>query len=486
MFIGRKDILADLETLWRKRSSSIIACRGRRRIGKSTLFREFARRTADRYLEIEGLPPSEESKGLTNAELNQKQLDNFIDILAGMTGCSDEKVTNWFAAFKRLDEQIDESSRTVILLDEISWMGQHDADFPGRLRTAWETLFHRHEKLIVVVCGSVSAWIKDNILGNTGFTGRFSRDYVLGELTLSECAEFWGVARERILPREIFDVLSVTGGVPRYLEEVDPGLSADENIRRMCFLKTGELFNDFNAIFNPLFGAEVALKKRILQALADGPLTGAEISRAVGVGRNGRLARIMRDLTEGGFVSDDLGKSPETGMELRVGRYRLRDNYIRFYLKYVAPHEDEIRRGVFRYVSLAHLPEWNAIMGLQFENLVVNNAAELIPHLGLGDAIVTSAAPYRHNRASRDGTSRGCQIDLLIQTPRTAYVVEVKRMNRITSSVEDEVAEKIRRLPLRRGLSTRPVLVYDGELDGDVEGAGFFDAVVPARKLLGI
>ena len=124
MFVGRSDVLADLETLWRKSTSSIVACRGRRRIGKSTLFREFAKRTAERYLEFEGLPPNEDSKELTKAELNQKQLDNFIDILAGMTGCSDEKVTNWFAAFKRLDEQIDESCRTVILLDEISWMGQ--------------------------------------------------------------------------------------------------------------------------------------------------------------------------------------------------------------------------------------------------------------------------------------------------------------------------------------------------------------------------
>ena len=129
MFVGRKDILADLETLWRKKTSSIVACRGRRRIGKSTLFREFAKRTADRYLEIEGLPPSEESKILTSDQLNQKQLDNFIDILSGMTGCSDEKVTNWFAAFKRLDEQIDETCRTVILLDEISSGRSADTDF---------------------------------------------------------------------------------------------------------------------------------------------------------------------------------------------------------------------------------------------------------------------------------------------------------------------------------------------------------------------
>ena len=72
MFVGRKEILQDLETLWRKRTSSIVACRGRRRIGKSTLIREFARRTADAYIEIEGLPPSAE-KPMSN----QDEIDHF-------------------------------------------------------------------------------------------------------------------------------------------------------------------------------------------------------------------------------------------------------------------------------------------------------------------------------------------------------------------------------------------------------------------------
>ena len=56
-FIGRRDLLDDLDSLWRKRTSSLVACRGRRRIGKSTLFREFSRRTAECYIEIEGLAP---------------------------------------------------------------------------------------------------------------------------------------------------------------------------------------------------------------------------------------------------------------------------------------------------------------------------------------------------------------------------------------------------------------------------------------------
>lgn len=481
MFFGRKEQLEDLEALWRKKTSSLVACRGRRRIGKSTLFREFARRTAGAYLEFEGLPPRD-GRPVPNAE----QLAAFAAALARQTNSPILTLPNWYDAFFWLDKAIDDSRRTVVLLDEISWMGGDDPNFPGTLRTAWETFFHRHEKLVVVACGSVSAWIKRNILGNTGFTGRFSRDYVLPELPLRDCAPFWGAAATRVAPREMLDVLSVTGGVPRYLEEIDPGLPADENIRRLCFTKGGTLFEDFDAIFNPLFGPKSEFKKRILRDLVDGPRTGAEIATRMDEPRNGHLSETLKELCEGGFLSDDPGMNPETGAESRVARYRLRDNYTRFYLKYVEPNRRAIERGAFRFASLSSLPEWNSAMGLAFENLIVNNAMELVPFLGIGNATVLSAAPFRNVRRGRDGSDRGCQVDLLVQTPRTAYVVEVKRKTHIGREIEDEMEKRLERLPLRKGVSARPVLVFDGELDPVVEGDGFFDAVVPASKLLGL
>ena len=481
MFIGRKDYLDDLESLWRKRTSSIIACRGRRRIGKSTLFREFARRTADVYMEFEGLAPNPE-----HPVTNEDQLGEFAATLARITNSPILPLPNWKDAFFWLDRAIDDSKRTIVLLDEISWMGGCDPNFPAVLRNAWETWFHRHEKLIVVVCGSVSAWIKKNILGNTGFTGRFSRDYVLRELSLPECAEFWKPGASNLNPREIFDVLSVTGGVPRYLEEVDPGLSAEENIRRLCFRKEGELFKDFDAIFNPVFGVGVADRRRILELLADGPMSGAEMAPKLALDRNGALSDRLRELEEGGFIDSDPGLNPETGKEARVSRYRLRDNYTRFYLKYVMPRKALIQRGAYRFASLEALPDWNAVMGLQFENLVLNNAMDVVSLIGIGNATIESAAPYRNVRKGRNGAGRGCQIDLLVQTPKTAYVVEVKRRNEIGPEIEDEVRERMKRLPLRGGMSKRPVLVYDGHLNPVVEGDGFFAATVSGRRLLGL
>ena len=78
----------------------------------------------------------------------------------------------------------------------------------------------------------------------------------------------------------------------------------------------------------------------------------------------------------------------------------------------------------------------------------------------------------------------GCQIDLLIQTARTAYVVETKRQNEIGREVAEQVAREMKRLHVRTDMSVRPVLVYLGNLDGSIEGDGFFDVIVPAQELL--
>ena len=72
---------------------------------------------------------------------------------------------------------------------------------------------------------------------------------------------------------------------------------------------------------------------------------------------------------------------------------------------------------------------------------------------------------------------------MLIQTPKSAYVVEIKRRMRISADVEDEVQEKVERLRVPRGVSVRTVLVYDGVLAPEVEENGYFDYLVSIERL---
>ena len=477
MFFGREAQIEELEALWRKRVGSLVTCRGRRRIGKSTLIEAFARKTGSRFIKIEGVKPKENFS-------NAHELETFAQQLAVQTGSDPTPPSNWLNAFIRLNDKIRDDEKTVVLLDEISWLGYYDALFADTLRIAWENYWKKHDRLIVVLCGSVSCWIKNNVIDNSAYLGRRSLDLVVGELPLKECVRFWGASAERIAPREIIDILSVTGGVPRYLEEVDPGLSADENLKRMCYSPNSILRVDFNEMFNDVITEQPRFTAQVLRTLVDGPKSATEIADSLGMEKGGRLSETLLQLAEAGLVSSDAGLNPETGSEVREKRHRLRDNYSRYYLKFVAGVTAAIDAGAYAFPSLARLDGWDGVMGLQFENLVVNHYAELLPSLHLGGAVLKSAAPYR--KIGRRDRNKGCQVDLLLQSANMQYFIEMKRCQRIEASIVNEVDEKVRRIMRPEGVSARAALVYDGDLAPSVETSGYFDAIVPFRKLLGL
>jgi len=472
MFVGRERHTADLKRLMQKRSASLVTCRGRRRIGKSTLIREISRQ-ATRFLAFEGLPPR---PGLSNRD----QLALFSKQLARQTELPELPLDSWSKAFQLLSSTI-RDEQTIILLDEISWMGGYDPDFPGHLKMAWDGFLRRHQRLMLVLCGSVSAWIDRNILKNTGFVGRDSWDIVLDELPLHHCDHFWGRQRARISSGEKLALLSVTGGVPKYLEEIDPTLSAEENIRHLCFRPGGILFREFDQIFSDVFGRRATGYRDIIKTLIHGSKTVSDISKGLGKERSGHMTEYLADLMLGGFVSRDVVFDPRSGRDTRRERYRLRDNYARFYLRYVEPRRTRIEKGLMRNVSLGQLPGWDTLLGLQFENLVLSNVHAVARLLGLDRTPLIAAAPFVQRPTKR---KKGCQVDLMLLTRHSLYVVEIKRRRSIGPGVIDDVKEKLRRLPSGQERSVRTALVYHGQLDDRVEAEGFFDFVIPFSCLL--
>lgn len=473
-FYGREDILVDLDSLWGKNTSSLVTCRGRRRIGKSTLIKRFAELSDARFIKIEGERPDE---GMDNGS----ELTTFAEQISLQVGHEVAVAASWLEAFKSLNDELDDR-RTVVLLDEVSWLAHFDDRFAAVLKISWDNMLKDHSRLVLVVCGSVSTWIKEKIVDSKAFYGRRSMDIVVPELSLKDCARFWDMRSDRISSRDILDILSVTGGIPRYLEEVNPSLNADENIRRMAFRPNSILRRDFDEMFRDVITKRPRMVAKVLETLVDGPLTMSEIAARIAAGVGGNVSAALEQLVESGMVTRDVGKNPETGVEIRERRYRLSDNYTRFYLKCVRPAADTIDDGSFAFSRLSRLEEWERQKGFAFENLIVNHYTELLPHLHLEDALVYSAAPYR--KSGSKGV--GYQIDLLLQTKRSQCVVEIKRKATIKKTVIDEVASKVSRLKRSEGCSVRAALVYDGELAETIPADGYFDAIISFRRLLGI
>ena len=479
MFFGRQDLIDQLSALFRKRVASLVTCRGRRRIGKSTLVEKFAEKERCRFIKIEGKRPA---PGLTDVD----ELATFARQLADQTGAERGTPADWPDAFRRLDGRIGDREKTVVLLDEVSWLAHYADGFADDFKIAWDNLFKKHDRLVLVLCGSVSSWIRENIIDNSAFFGRRSLDIIVPELPLADCAKFWGPAASRIAPREILDVLSVTGGVPRYLEEIDPGLSAFENIRRLCFCPNALLRTDFGEMFRDVVTRERDFSGSVLKCLSDGPRTAAEIEASLGIGKGGRVTAVLERLSEAGLSAGDEVTDPETGRRPKERRWRLRDNYSRFFLKYIEPSAGAIDSGAFEITGLDTLEGIDSIFGLAFENLVINHVRDLLPLLNLRGALVLSAAPYQRRGTSGARGRAGVQIDLLLQTRRTVCVVEVKRKGEIGREIIDETDAKLKALKLPAGVSTRAALVYEGHLAPVVEADGYFDSIVPFHRLLGL
>ncbi len=140
-----------------------------------------------------------------------------------------------------------------MLLDEINWLGSRDTIFLAKLKSTWDLYFARNNKLMLILSGSLTGWIDRNILHNTGFVGRVHLDLTLDELPLRHCEPFLAKGQAYISSYEKLKIVSVTGGLPSYLERIDPSLGADINIQRLCFEKGGFLFGEFEVLFNDLF-----------------------------------------------------------------------------------------------------------------------------------------------------------------------------------------------------------------------------------------
>jgi len=464
--------MAKLERLLRIDRAAIVVCRGRRRIGKSTLIQRFGAKYP-KFHEFQGLAPRENLK-------KEDQLANFSRQMAEQFGLPAFNLASWQDAFSLLANQT-AKDRRVILLDEISWMASRDRDFPGHLKIAWDTKFKKNTRLILVLCGSVSSWIDENILKGAGFMGRVSLTLTLDELPLPLCSMFWGKRRHRVSDFEKFKLLSVTGGVPRYLEEINPTESTESNIKAMCFEDSGILAREFSQIFNDTFARRAGIYRRAVEVLVDGYLSFSRICERLSVDPNGAISKYLEDLVKSGFLARDYVHDLKQGRRGKLSKYRLRDNYTRFYLKYVEPVRDRIEKGLYRYKSIENLPGFETTMGLQLENLVLNNLNVVTSLLGIQPDGIVSASPYFQKTTAR---RKGCQVDLLIQTRNTFYVCEVKFRNRIEASVIGEVQEKISRLKIPRTMSVRPVLIHVGEIAPAIESEGFFDRIISLEALL--
>ncbi|MBF5059062.1 AAA family ATPase [Candidatus Neptunochlamydia vexilliferae] len=473
MFIGREEEMEILKGCFRRRAATFVAIRGRRRIGKSRLITEFSKHF-EKKLMFTGIPP-------TPGVDQQMQRNEFAQQMADQ-GLPFVENDDWSKLFWAIGKE-GEKGRILIALDEIAWMGSKDPTFLGKLKIAWDRFFEKNPKLVLIVASSIASWIDENILNSTGFFGRVDITLTLRELSVKECTKFWGKQASSVSAYEKLKMLNITGGVPKYLEAIDPGLTAEENIHRLCFSEEGLLFNEFNRIFHDLFSKRSKAYKDIVESLVNTlSLSQKEICQSIKRGNGRVMSEYIKDLTEAGFISADFTWDFKTTKQSNLRKYRLSDNYLRFYLKYISPNREKILKGKFKNSSLYSASSWETIMGFQFENLVTNNSWELFQLLYIRPEDYEYDGPYFQTKTTK---RNGCQIDYLIQAKSTLYICEVKfSKNPIGPQVVEDMQKKIANLEIPRHISYRPILIHVGGVTEEVIAKDYFNQIIDWTELL--
>lgn len=468
-FVGRERELAKLKELTRLDVASLVVIKGRRRVGKSRLATEFASRLPGyRSALLTGMAPDNK---VTAAE----EREDFAQQVAHALAMPPPRSDDWNTLLWALADKT-ASGKWVIILDEINWLGDRDPTFLGKLKSAWDLHFSKNSRLILILSGSLTSWIERNILHSTGFVGRIHVDLTLDELPLRDCAPFLQTGHRPLSSYERFKMLAVTGGIPSYLERIDPAASAEANIHRLCFTREGYLAREFDLLFNDLFQKK-RFYRQLIAALAERPLDLEGLYRKLGVQKAGYISECVEELVETGFLARHHTWNIRTGDVSRRSLIRVIDNYTRFYFRCIKPNRGAIERGTGRLPAGS-----DGIFGLQFENLILKNRASVWSRLGISADEIVFDNPFLQTTTRR---TPGCQIDYMIQCRNnTVYVCEIKFSKQpVGCAVIAEVEGKIRKLSKPRNFSFRPVLIHVNGIEDPVLDGRYFDAVIDFGEL---
>ena len=472
IFIGRKSELERLKALHKKKMSTLCVVKGRRRIGKSRLIREFAKISGSQaFWSFAGLAPEDEISA-------QEQRDNFARQLALMLKIPPMTFQNWSDAFEHLSLHIRPGD--IVLLDEISWMASKDPSFIPKLKAWWDK---QTTHMLLVFCGSVSTWIEENILKSTAFFGRLNLTISLEPLSIPESAKFLRTLGMQLSTYDMYKLLSIVGGVPWYLEQLNTSQTADDNIKQLAFEKSGLLVTEFDRIFHDLFNSKGLTYKKILESLKDGARTLSEIRQSIEFAHSGTLSSMMDHLIVAGFVIKQSLWSFKTAEPLKQSLYRISDPYMRFYLKVIEPNLGAIADSRFDQVPLSSMLGFETHMGLQMESLLLQNRTLLLQKLGISPVDIIRSGPYRQTKTT---TQQGCQIDYLIQTKTNSlFICEFKFKRReISSDIITEMQEKVSRLNTPKGFAKVAVLFHLSGVASSVATNPYFYRIVDISDFL--
>lgn len=322
-FIGRKREMEKLESEY-SRDSSFVVIYGRRRVGKTTLIKEFLKdKTAFYFLATE--------------EIESQSMKRLAGVVARTTKnrlLQNATFTDWLDLFQVIADYEPEKKK-VFVIDEFPYLVKTNSAFPSILQNAWDEVL-KDKKVMLILSGSLIGMMQKHALSyDSPLYGRRTSQMRLAPLLFTDI-----YAVQSLSFTESVEQYAVTGGVPKYLEFFEDGRELTEQIKDAVLSKNGFLYEE--PFFLLKSESMTAINYfSIIKAIADGNHKIGKIAGVLGI-ESSKLTPYLSTLSDLGFVEKRTPVTEKNPEKSRKGLYFIADNFIRFWFKYVYPYKGEL------------------------------------------------------------------------------------------------------------------------------------------------
>lgn len=322
-FIGRG---TELEVLNREyaNESSFVVIYGRRRVGKTTLIKEFCKsKTAFYYLATE--------------ELESQSMKRFAGVIGRATKnllVSKASFNDWMDLFQLVAEYRP-GEKKVLVIDEFPYLVKTNPAFPSILQNAWDEIL-KDQNVMLILSGSLISMMQKHALSyESPLYGRRTAQMRLAPLPFTEV-----YSAQNLSFTEAAEQYAVTGGVPKYLEFFLDSEGLIAQLKSAVFSKSGFLYEEPNFLLKSEAMTAVNYFS-IIKAIADGNHKLGRIATALEQ-ESSALTPYLATLIDLGFVEKQTPVTEKNPEKSRKGLYFISDNFVRFWFRYVYPYKGEL------------------------------------------------------------------------------------------------------------------------------------------------
>ncbi len=322
-FLGREKEILDLEKEY-ARDGGFVVIYGRRRIGKTTLIKQFIKSKTAFYF-------------LATKEVESQSMKRFAGVIARTTGNSvlqKAAFSDWLDLFQAVaDYKPDE--KKVLVIDEFPYLVKVNDSFPSILQNAWDEIL-KDSNVMLILCGSLISMMKKHALSyESPLYGRRTAQMRIAPLPFTTVYE-----NQKLSFEEAAEQYSITGGVPKYMEFFSDGQPLYEQIKENVLSKNGFLYEEPNFLLTD----EVQVPTNyfsIIKVIADGNHKLGTIAGILGL-ETSALTPYLKTLSELGFIEKQVPVTEKNAEKTRKGLYFISDNFLRFWFRYVYPYKGEL------------------------------------------------------------------------------------------------------------------------------------------------